>query len=205
MVEDWKEIIREETEKCKVTTLGEEGKSYSYAILPLESVASQHYLSAVTTGLTSMLRDEIGMVNAIVGIEAKGFIPAVLVAQQSGKRFISIRKRDYKTPDQLIFKHETAYGKEELLYSVGLKKGDRVLIVEDMISGGGTGISVVNGSVKGPKEYEVVGMGTLYDRGNGRKTIEKETGISSKSLATIDIVNGKPKVVSFYPENNLSD
>jgi adenine/guanine phosphoribosyltransferase-like PRPP-binding protein len=199
-MKNWERTIREETEKCKVTTLGDKGKKYLYGILPLESRFDPRYLDAVTRGLTLMLNDELARANVIVGIEAKGFVITPLLANQCKKDWVAIRKRDYKTSNQVVFIHKTPYGKKEKLFCVGLKKGDKVLLVDDIISGGGTITSVVNGL---KNNYELVGVGTLYDRGNGRKIIKKETGISPKSLATIDVANGKVKVLRFYPENNL--
>jgi adenine phosphoribosyltransferase len=201
-MKNWERTIREETEKCKVTTLGENDKHYPYAILPLESRANPKYLNAITSGLVSMLAREIKKANVIVGIEAKGFFPSVLVAKNSRKKLVVIRKRDYKTPDQVVFEHETAYGKKESLYCVGLEKGDKILIIDDIISSGDTAKAVIN---KLKKKHKVVGIGTLYDRSDGRKIIKKETGISPKSLATIDVIDGSVKVLNFYPDNNLSD
>lgn len=203
MEKQWfQRIIRQKTEKCRVTRLGENGKKYDYGILPIESRLNALYLEAVTAGIADMMKNEIKKSNVIVGIEAKSFVFTPLVAKKCNKSWAAFRKRDYNVPDQIVAEHETPYGKREKMHCVGLRKGDKPLIVDDMISGGGTMVSIIN-EVK--KHYEVVGVGTLYNRGNGREIVKKETGFSPKSLATIDVVNGKVKVLSFYPDNNLVD
>jgi adenine phosphoribosyltransferase len=201
-MDNWvKNVIKERTETCRVTSLGDKGKKYLYGILPVESRFDPKYLDAVMHGLASMLSDELAKANVIVGIEAKGFVITPLLANQHKKDWVAIRKRDYKTSDQLVFSHKPPYGKKEKLFCVGLRKNDKILIVDDMISGGDTLNSIIKAIVK--NGHEIVGIGTLYDRSNGRKAIKEETGFSPKSLATIDVVNGKVKVISFYPENNL--
>lgn len=203
-MKEWvKDVIKRETEKCKVTILGEGNNKYNYGILPLESRFSPIYLDAVIEGLSSMMESEISEANTIVGIEAKGFLIVPSIAKKCDKNCVVIRKRDYKTTDQIAFTHKAPYGKEEKLFCVGLKKCDKIILFDDIVSGGSTVSSVTNKLVE--NKYEVVGIGTLYDRGNGRKVIKERTGFSPKSLATIDVVNGKVKVLSFYPENNLSD
>lgn len=200
-MEQWfKSVIRQETEKCRVTKLGEEGKEYYYGILPIESRFNPLYFDAVVTGMSRMTADELKVANVIVGIEAKGFVFTPAVAHENGKSWVAIRKRDYKLNDQIKITHETAYGKKEDLFCVGLRKGDRALIMDDMISSGGTIVPTINTL----KNYcEIVGVATLYDRGDGRKIVKEKTGFSPKSLATIDVIDGKIKVIQTYPKNNL--
>jgi len=202
-MEQWfKSIIRQETEKCRVTTLGEEGKEYDYGILPIESRFNPLYLEAIVAGMSNMMGDELKRANVVVGIEAKSFVFTPLVAHKNGKSWVAVRKRDYKLADQIVITHETAYGKKEDMFCIGLKNSDRVVITDDMISKGGTMIHTIN-TLR--KYCKVVGAATLYDRGIGRKIVKEQTGLSPKSLATIDVVDGKVKVLSFYPENNLGD
>jgi adenine phosphoribosyltransferase len=201
MVEDWyKDVIRKRTEVCRVTTMGEKGKEYPYAILPLESRFDPFYLDAVTSGLAWMLEEEMKKANAIVSIEAKSFLVAPSLAKRCDKDCIVIRKRNYNVPDQIVIRHQTIYGKVEDLFCVGIGKGDKVVIFDDMISGGGTMVPTIT-ELK--KHCEVINATTLYDRGNGRKTVKKQTGILPKSLATIEVADGKVKVQSFYPHNDL--
>jgi len=65
-----------------------------------------------------------------------------------------------------------------------LKKKDRVLIIEDIISSGGTLISVIK-AIK--NKCKIIGVASVFERGDGRKKIEKETGIKVKTLLRIEI------------------
>jgi adenine phosphoribosyltransferase len=48
-----------------------------------------------------------------------------------------VRKREYKLPGEVAVHQTTGYSKGEL-YINGIRKGDRVVIVDDVVSTGGT-------------------------------------------------------------------
>jgi adenine phosphoribosyltransferase len=191
---DWKKIIKMETEKSVITTFyNSNGRLYPYVILPFESRITQKFRDAVIEGLSFMLKKELKKANVILAIEAKGFFPATLIAQKFKKDLVVVRKRDYKIASQLKINQEKAYG-EGTLYCVGLKKTDKILIIEDMISSGGTLINII----KKLKDYKIIGVASVYERGEGVEIIEKKTGIKPKTLVRLEIVKDKPYVSKFY-------
>jgi len=190
-----KEILKRDTEKSKVTEFeNDEGGSYPYVILPLESRASPEYFEAVVEGLKYMMEDEIERANVVLGIEAKAFVVTPLLAKELGLDWVAIRKRDYRM-EQLVIEQNKAYKGATKLYCVGLEKGDKPLIVEDMISSGGTLTATLE--VLKKKNFEVAGIGSVYERGDGIKRI-KEAGYNAKGLMRLEIKNGKPHVPRFY-------
>jgi adenine phosphoribosyltransferase len=84
-------------------------------------------------------RDDIGHVDKVVGIEARGFILAAPVALRLGAGFVPVRKRG-KLPWRVhSAAFELEYGQAEIeVHQDAFTDGDRVLIVDDVLATGGT-------------------------------------------------------------------
>ncbi len=75
----------------------------------------------------------------IVGIEARGFIVGAPVADRLGIGFVPARKVGKLPSQKLQMSYELEYGRQALeMHSDGVDKGDRVLIVDDLLATGGT-------------------------------------------------------------------
>ncbi len=78
-------------------------------------------------------------IDAILGAEARGFIFGAAVAYKLGVGFIPVRK-----PGKLPYKtcqasYDLEYGKNILQIHIdAIKKGDKILIVDDLVATGGT-------------------------------------------------------------------
>ncbi len=90
--------------------------------------------------LVSQHRDR--KIDAVVGIDARGFIFAGAVACNLGIGFIPVRKKG-KLPYQTeSVAYDLEYGKGELeIHIDALKKGGRVIIVDDLLATGGTALA----------------------------------------------------------------
>jgi len=93
------------------------------------------------SGTIDLMTDNLkpGMVDAVVGIDARGFIFAAAAAVKLGAGFIPIRKKG-KLPFQT---HEQDYALEYGTATVAvhvdaLKAGSRVLLIDDLLATGGT-------------------------------------------------------------------
>ena len=84
-------------------------------------------------------------INKVAGIEARGFILGGAVAHQLSVGFIPIRKKG-KLPYQTIsVEYELEYGTDEVeIHIDSLEKGDRILIVDDLIATGGTATAAID-------------------------------------------------------------
>ena len=80
-----------------------------------------------------------GNVDKVVGIEARGFILASPVAYHFGAGFVPIRKQG-KLPWKTVgAEYELEYAKATIeLHVDGIRPGERVLIVDDVLATGGT-------------------------------------------------------------------
>jgi adenine phosphoribosyltransferase len=78
-------------------------------------------------------------IDVVVGIESRGFILGAAVAQRIGAGFIPIRKPG-KLPSKVAKEtYDLEYGKDALeLHVDAVDKGQRVLIVDDVLATGGT-------------------------------------------------------------------
>ena len=78
-------------------------------------------------------------IDAVIGIESRGFILGSAVAQQLGAGFIPVRKPG-KLPAKAIKEvYELEYGKDAIeIHADAIEKGQRVLIVDDVLATGGT-------------------------------------------------------------------
>lgn len=83
-------------------------------------------------------------VEAVAGIEARGFILGGAVAERLGAGFVPIRKKG-KLPAKAIGQdYELEYGVDVIeIHEDGLKPGEKVLIVDDLIATGGTAEAAV--------------------------------------------------------------
>lgn len=76
---------------------------------------------------------------AVAAIDARGFIFGAAVAQKLGVGFIPIRKKGKLPFTTLDESYSLEYGSATLsLHTDALKKGDSILIVDDLLATGGT-------------------------------------------------------------------
>ena len=75
----------------------------------------------------------------VAGAEARGFILGAPIAYELGKGFIPIRKKG-KLPGETVYEeYELEYGKAAVeIHKDAIKKGEKVLLVDDLIATGGT-------------------------------------------------------------------
>ena len=78
-------------------------------------------------------------ITRVVGIEARGFILAAPVAQLLGAGFVPVRKKGKLPGPVRELSYALEYGQDTIaMQEGGLSKGERVLIVDDLLATGGT-------------------------------------------------------------------
>ncbi|MDF7680370.1 adenine phosphoribosyltransferase [Enterobacteriaceae bacterium ESL0689] len=109
-----------------VTSLLEDPKAYALSI----ELLADHYKDAG--------------INKVVGTEARGFLFGAPVALALGVGFVPVRK-PHKLPRQTISEsYELEYGTDQLEIHVdAIKRGDKVLIIDDLLATGGTAEATV--------------------------------------------------------------
>jgi adenine phosphoribosyltransferase len=95
----------------------------------------------VVAALAAAGRDATGasVVDHVVGMEARGFILAAPVALALGAGFVPVRKAGKLPRATYAETYALEYGEATLeVHRDGLRQGDRVLLVDDVLATGGT-------------------------------------------------------------------
>src|SRR5216110_4039040 len=78
-------------------------------------------------------------IDKVAGIEARGFIIGGAVAHQVSAGFVPIRKKGKLPHTTVRIAYSLEYGSDEMEMHVdAVQKGDRVVLVDDLIATGGT-------------------------------------------------------------------
>jgi len=106
----------------------------------------------------------------IAGIESRGFIIGAALSAKLGVGFIPIRKKG-KLPYQTVSEtYQLEYGTDVIeMHKDAIEKGDRVLLVDDVLATGGTMLA----AAKMLKDAELVDIAVLIELSflEGRKKI----------------------------------
>jgi adenine phosphoribosyltransferase len=96
--------------------------------------------ASVVEAMAAPYRAAGSQVDLVVGIEARGFIFAAPVAVALGVGFVPVRKVG-KLPFATVgAAYELEYGTAEVeMHADGIRPGQRVLLVDDVLATGGTG------------------------------------------------------------------
>ena len=77
--------------------------------------------------------------DAIAGLEARGFLFGVSVAEHFGKPFIPVRKKGKLPRETVSVEYDLEYGSASIeIHKDALKAGDRIVVVDDLLATGGT-------------------------------------------------------------------
>jgi adenine phosphoribosyltransferase len=80
-----------------------------------------------------------GKIDKVAGIEARGFILGGAVAHQISAGFIPIRKKGKLPYKRVTIGYSLEYGIDEMeMHEDAVEKGERVILVDDLIATGGT-------------------------------------------------------------------
>src|SRR5207237_5550054 len=80
-----------------------------------------------------------GKIDKVAGIEARGFILGGAVAHQVSAGFVPIRKKGKLPYKRVTIGYSLEYGIDEMeMHEDAVSKGERVILVDDLIATGGT-------------------------------------------------------------------
>lgn len=96
--------------------------------------------NACIDGFADALKDQ--RVDAIAGIESRGFLFGLPLAMRLGVPFITVRKKGKLPWRTVAYKYDLEYGSAEVEMHVdSVKPGMRVLVHDDLLATGGTAMA----------------------------------------------------------------
>ncbi len=99
----------------------------------------------LTTSLDLLAKPFEGAgITAVCGMESRGFIFGVPVAERLGVGFVPVRKPGKLPAETLVEEYALEYGTDSLeIHKDALNAKDRVLIIDDLLATGGTAAATV--------------------------------------------------------------
>lgn len=107
--------------------------------------------------ITTLLKDREGMkktidllheryrdqrIDVVAGIESRGFVFGAILAERLNAGFVPIRKKGKLPHETVSQNYELEYGTDTIeIHKDAIEKGQRVLIVDDLIATGGTALA----------------------------------------------------------------
>jgi adenine phosphoribosyltransferase len=122
-------------------------------------------------------------VDKIVTVEAMGIPIGIALSIITDIPLVIIRKRKYGLPGEIEVAQVTGYSKSQLFLN-GINKGDRVIVVDDVISTGGTLLATLESlKVAGAEVRDIV---VVIKRGEGQELLKAE-GYNVKTMVEVEV------------------
>ena len=134
--------LKDSLRRSHIVTM--EGGGYDYFIHPITDGVphlSKELLDEVLNAIVEMMCLDC---DKIVTAEAMGIPLVIPITQRTGIPTVIIRKRSYGLPGEVEIGQETGYRGTMPMYINGLKEGDRIIFVDDVLSTGGTLIPIMD-------------------------------------------------------------
>jgi adenine phosphoribosyltransferase len=163
---------------------------YDYVIHPITDgvpYITPELLKEVADAMKKHIK-KCGSFDRIVTMEAMGIPLASALSLDLGIPFTIIRKRQYELPGEVSVEQVTGYSKSKM-YINGLKKGDIVILVDDVLSTGGTLKAVLYVL----KEMGVIVKGVFIAvyKGTCKEDIIQMYGVPITTIVDIEVAEGK--------------
>ncbi len=165
---------------------------YNYFVHPITDgipLTEPELLEEVAEATSNMITLPL---DKIVCVEAMGIHLATALSIKTRVPFVVVRKRRYNLDGEVAVHQTTGYSEGEL-YINGLTKGDRVMLIDDVVSTGGTMTGVLKALQN--MELEILDVVAVIEKGNGKAKVEAETGLKVKTLVKVDVQDGRVLIV----------
>ena len=179
------ELLKKSLQEAPIIKKGE----YHYVVHPITDGVPEikpELLKEVVNEMQKRI-ETCGKINKIVTIEAMGIHLATVLSLKMNIPFTIIRKRAYGLPGEISVEQVTGYSRSKL-YINGLKKGDSIIIVDDVLSTGGTLRAVI--SALKNIGVNIKGVFIVINKGEAAKKIMDESNATIDTLINIEINDG---------------
>ena len=164
-------------------------EGYPYFVHPLSDGAPKQ-TAELLTAAHDLISENVDWesVDIILGIEAMGIPLAAALCLSSGKPLVIGRKRQYGLPGEVAINQSTGYSKGEI-YLNDIETGARVLVVDDVVSTGGTLLPVLQ-ALDGSGAI-VQDCWIVFEKGEGMTKVRSAGDWSLNSLVRIEMQGDK--------------
>jgi adenine phosphoribosyltransferase len=176
--------LRESLEESPIVKIGE----YDYFVNPITDGIPEvkpELIHEVINEIRCMMTRDY---DKIVAIEAMGLPIGAALAMDLKKPYVIIRKKSYGLDGEVAVEQITGYSKSKL-YINGLEPHDKVVLIDDVISTGGTLKAVLLALEE--MGVDVVDVIVVIEKGDHKEQVERDTGIEIKTLIKVHIIDGK--------------
>ena len=184
--------LKETLEKAPIVKFGE----YEYFIHPMSDGIPLITRELFEQTIDRIMEKSDFNCDKILVLEAMGMHLGAGLCMKTGLPFVVARKRPYGLPDEVEFHQQTGYH-EKKIYLNYIEKGDRLTIVDDVLSTGGTLIGLLEALRE--MEVEVDDIIILFNKGQVKERIEKEFGVTIKIVFNVRVEDGRVKVLDDMP------
>jgi adenine phosphoribosyltransferase len=168
-----------------------EKDGYQYFVHPISDgvpMLEPELLREIVVGI--IRKAELENVDKIVTPAAMGIHISTAVSLMTDIPLVVIRKRKYGLEGEVSLAQETGYSENEM-YMNDVYEGDRVLLLDDVLSTGGT-LDAITDALEHIGADVVDTVAVIKKEGGGEKL---DTNQSVKTLINVDVVDGKVEIV----------
>lgn len=166
---------------------------YPYFIHPLTDGIPEIDPEVLKDAVNEIIkRIDIDSFNKILTVEAMGLPIGVALSMVIDVPMTVVRKRSYGLPGEVVIEQKTGYSSGNL-YINSVSRDDRILLVDDVLSTGGTMIAVVDGIKKiGAEISDIV---VIVNKHKHIEEVEERIGYKIKTIVNIEIRDGRVHII----------
>lgn len=127
----------------------------------------------------------------ILTAQSMGFPLAAALSMKTGLPYKFIRKRQYGLDGEVSIDQVTGYSESEM-YLNFVEEGDRVFLIDDVLSTGGTLKSIITALQE--IETDIVDVVVIIEKVGAKESLERELGVKIKSLLKIEMDGPEVKI-----------
>ena len=165
---------------------------YPYFVNPISDgipCVDKELLDEVTDAILSVSEMDC---DVILAPEAMGIPLAVMMTSRTGIPFSVIRKRNYGLPGEICLDQTTGYSRSPM-YINGVSAADRVMIVDDVISTGGT-LSAIIRALRDAGAV-VTEVTAVFSKCEDVAGMSEKLGVRINHILSVSSMGGKPHLL----------
>ncbi|PSQ37849.1 adenine phosphoribosyltransferase [Halobacteriales archaeon SW_12_71_31] len=169
-----------------------EKEGYHYFVHPISDgvpMLEPELMREVVIGI--IRRAELEDVDRIVTPEAMGIHISTAVSLMTDIPLVVVRKRSYGLDGEVALHQQTGYSESEMFIN-DVHAGDRVLVLDDVLSTGGTMAAIL--SALEDIGADIADSVAVIEKVGGSDAV-REAGYDVKTLVTVDVEGGDLRIV----------